>query len=79
MKFDDAVSEIYGPAIEHRRSLTRQYQNTGIAEAGNFARQAADAVLKAFRQIEQIFRSTYRCCSKALTGASHGAHENLRW
>lgn len=59
MKFDDAVSEIYEPAIEHNRGLTRQYQNAGIAEAGNFARQAADAVLKGFRQVEQVFRSTY--------------------
>lgn len=59
LKFDDAVSEIYEPAIEHNRGLTRQYQNAGIAEAGNFARQTADAVLKAFRQVEQIFRSTY--------------------
>lgn len=59
MKFDDAVLEIYDPAIEHNRGLTRQYQNAGIAEAGNFARQAADAGLKAFRQVEQIFRSTY--------------------
>jgi hypothetical protein len=59
MKFDDAVSEIYEPAIEHNRGLTKQYQNAGIAEAGNFARQAADAVLKSFRQVEQVFRSTY--------------------
>lgn len=59
MKFDDAVSEIYEPAIEHNRDLNRQYQNAGIAEAGNFARQAADAVLKGFRHVEQAFRSTY--------------------
>jgi len=59
MKFDDAVSEIYEPAIEQNRALVRQYQNAGIAEAGNFARQAADIVLKAFRQVEQIFRSIY--------------------
>jgi hypothetical protein len=59
MKFEDTVSEIYEPAIEHNRGLTRQYQNAGIAEAGNFARQAAYAVLEAFRQVEQIFRSTY--------------------
>jgi hypothetical protein len=59
MKFDDAVSEIYEPAIEHNRGLTRQYQNAGIADAGNFARQVADAVLKGFRQVELVFRSTY--------------------
>jgi hypothetical protein len=59
MKFDDAVSEIFEPAIEQNRGLMRQYQNAGIAEAGNFARQAADIVLKAFRQVEQVFRSIY--------------------
>lgn len=59
MKFDDAVSEIYEPVIEHNHGLTKQYQNAGIAEAGNFARQEADAILKAFRQVEQIFRSIY--------------------
>ncbi len=59
MKFDDAVSEIYESAIEENRGLTRQYQNAGIAEAGNFARRAADAVLKIFRQVEQVFRSIY--------------------
>jgi hypothetical protein len=59
MKFGDAVSEIYEAAIQENRSLVRQYQNAGIAEAGNFARQAADAVLKSFRQVDQIFRSIY--------------------
>jgi TIR domain len=59
MKFEDAVSELYEPVIEHNRGLTKQYQNAGIAEAGNFARQAADVILNAFRQVEQIFRSTY--------------------
>jgi hypothetical protein len=62
MRFDDAVSELYKPVIEHNRGLTKQYQNAGIAEAGNFVRQAADAILKAFRQVEQIFRSTYLDC-----------------
>ena len=59
MKFDDAVSEIYESAIQENRGLVRQYQNAGIAEAGNFARQAADAALKGFRQVEQVFRSIY--------------------
>jgi hypothetical protein len=59
MRFDDAVSEIYEPAIQESRTLVRQYQNAGIAEAGNFARQTADSVLNAFRQVEHIFRSIY--------------------
>jgi hypothetical protein len=59
IKFDDAVSEIYEPAMQENRTLVRQYQNAGIAEAGNFARQTADSVLNAFRQVEHIFRSIY--------------------
>jgi hypothetical protein len=59
MKFDDAISEIYEPAIQENRGLVRKYQNAGIAEVGNFARQAANAVLKSFRQVEQVFRSIY--------------------
>ena len=59
IRFNDAVSEIYESAIQENRGLVRQYQNAGIAEAGNFAREAADAVLKGFRQVEQVFRSIY--------------------
>jgi hypothetical protein len=59
MKFDDAVSEIYEPGIQDNRTLVKQYENAGIAEAGHFARKAADSVLKGFRQIEGIFRSIY--------------------
>jgi len=58
-KFDDAVSDIYEPAIRENRGLVRQYQNAGIAEARNFAQRAADTVLNAFRRVEQVFRSTY--------------------
>jgi TIR domain len=59
MKFDDAVSEIYESAIQENRNLTKRYENAGIAEAGNFARQAVDYVLNAFRKVEGIFRSIY--------------------
>ena len=59
MRFDDEVSEIYESAIQENRNLVKRYENAGIAEAGNFARQATDSVLNAFRQVEGIFRSIY--------------------
>jgi hypothetical protein len=59
MKFGDEVSEIYESAIQENRNLVKQYENAGIAEAGNFARQAVDYVLNAFRKVEGIFRSIY--------------------
>jgi hypothetical protein len=59
IRFEDAVSEIYDPAIQDNRALVKQYENAGIAEAGNFARRAADDVLKGFRITEEIFKSIY--------------------
>jgi hypothetical protein len=59
MKFDDEASEIYESAIQENRNLVKEYENAGIADAGNFARRAADSVLNVFRQVEGIFRSIY--------------------
>lgn len=59
LRFVDKVSEIYEPVLEKHRSLEQQYANAGIAEAGNFARLATDAVLNAFKEVEQAFRSVY--------------------
>lgn len=59
LQFVDKVSEIYEPVLEKHRTLEQQYANAGIAEGGNFARLATDAVLNAFREVEHAFRSVY--------------------